>query len=709
MVGRTLKHVFREIWPSGIASLINGKSQKHHAHRVRAKARVDGQFAGGTVGNPSGPYSVGQLVSVANGTSTTSYGNSDALGRAQTSTQTTNGQAYAFGYSYNISELTAETYATGRTINISYDGANRESSVYGTTGTTTTNYVGNVAYAAHGAPTSYQYGQVSNGAGKMVRNNIYNPRLQLAGYSDTNNATGIPFVNATLNWLDGNNNDNGNLQGAGYVNGGTGTPASMTFNEAYLYDAANRLKSVTDSSQSGSSTITNWSRSFGYDVFGNMWVATNSGVTEMGNTPQSNVFTAKNQISGSSYDAAGNQTAVNGNTQTYDAENRQATVSFAGSTESYGYDGDGRRVSKAVSGTGGAATVYVYDAMGRLAAEYSTGAATSPCATCYLSADHLGSTRLVVDQNGNVVARHDFLPFGEEVTVGRNGQWGAGNDTISQKFTAKERDTESGLDYFGARYYGSALGRWASPDPAFESEILELPQTWNRYSYVYNRPLSITDPDGRCPPCVGALIGGVVEGGWNLGTQLYNNGGDLGAVSWREVGANAAGGAVTGALAGATGGGSLLFDAAVGAGANAVGGVVTRGLDDGPDGAFDPGDIAVDAVAGLVGGAGGHVAGELVHVPEEPTLGRSRYRHVNAVKRLRYEKAVAARNNKLMIQVGVTTAVGSLPTHGTNNFLNNYFWRLWGLFQTGPPPAPPKPPTEQVTSHVCTPDNPCSN
>ncbi len=449
-----------------------------------------------TVGNPSGPYSVGQLVSVANGTSTTSYGNFDALGRAQTSTQTTNGQTYAFGYNYNISELIAEAYPTGRTINISYDGANRESSVYGTTGTTTTNYVGNVAYAAHGAPTSYQYGQVSNGAGKMVRNNIYNPRLQLAGYSDTNNATGTQLVNATLNWLDGNNNDNGSLQGAGYVNGGTGTPASMTFNEAYLYDAANRLKSVTDSSPSGSSTITNWSRTFGYDVFGNMWVLTNSGVTEMGNTPTSNVFTAKNQISGSSYDAAGNQTAVNGNTQTYDAENRQAAVSFAGSTESYGYDGDGRRVSKAVSGTGGAATVYVYDAMGRLAAEYSTGAATSPCATCYLSTDHLGSTRLVVDQNGNVVARHDFLPFGEEVTVGRNGQWGAGNDTISQRFTAKERDAESGLDYFGARYYGSALGRFTSPDPEGISSTIRDPQSWNMYVYGRDNPLTYTDPDG---------------------------------------------------------------------------------------------------------------------------------------------------------------------------------------------------------------------
>ncbi len=474
---------------------VQSKTYSNVTSPVAATSTVTYTYA--TVGNPSGPYSVGQLVSVANGTSTTSYGNFDALGRAQTSTQTTNGQTYAFGYNYNISELIAEAYPTGRTINISYDGANRESSVYGTTGTTTTNYVGNVAYAAHGAPTSYQYGQVSNGAGKMVRNNIYNPRLQLAGYSDTNNATGTQLVNATLNWLDGNNNDNGSLQGAGYVNGGTGTPASMTFNEAYLYDAANRLKSVTDSSPSGSSTITNWSRTFGYDVFGNMWVLTNSGVTEMGNTPTSNVFTAKNQISGSSYDAAGNQTAVNGNTQTYDAENRQAAVSFAGSTESYGYDGDGRRVSKAVSGTGGAATVYVYDAMGRLAAEYSTGAATSPCATCYLSTDHLGSTRLVVDQNGNFVARHDFLPFGEEVTVGRNGQWGAGNDTISQKFTAKERDTESGLDYFGARYYGSSLGRFISPDPSgLLAQHPEDPQSWNLYVYARNNPLIYLDPNG---------------------------------------------------------------------------------------------------------------------------------------------------------------------------------------------------------------------
>jgi len=134
----------------------------------------------------------------------------------------------------------------------------------------------------------------------------------------------------------------------------------------------------------------------------------------------------------------------------------------------------------------------------------------------------------------------------------------------SHKFTGKERDTESGNDYFGARYYASSMGRFMSVDPAFESEILELPQTWNRYSYVYNRPTYSNDPDGRCPPCIGALVGGAIEGGFDLGKQLYNNGGSLSNVNWREVGADTLGGAVTGGLAVATGGTSLVANAVIG-------------------------------------------------------------------------------------------------------------------------------------------------
>ena len=65
------------------------------------------------------------------------------------------------------------------------------------------------------------------------------------------------------------------------------------------------------------------------------------------------------------------------------------------------------------------------------------------------------------------------------------------------RFTGKERDSESGLDYFGARYYGSALGRFTSPDPLMATpERLLDPQEWNLYGYARNNPLSITDPTG---------------------------------------------------------------------------------------------------------------------------------------------------------------------------------------------------------------------
>ncbi len=148
----------------------------------------------------------------------------------------------------------------------------------------------------------------------------------------------------------------------------------------------------------------------------------------------------------------------------------------------------------------GAKTVYVYDALGQMAAEYSTNPSTAPCSTCYLSWDHLGTPRLITDQTGKVVARHAYLPFGEEVTPstpGRNSDWGAGNDNIAQKFTAKQRDSESGLDYFGARYYGSALGRFTSPDDPSNDQDPHDPQSWNLYSYVRNNPLKNVDPFGQ--------------------------------------------------------------------------------------------------------------------------------------------------------------------------------------------------------------------
>ncbi len=118
----------------------------------------------------------------------------------------------------------------------------------------------------------------------------------------------------------------------------------------------------------------------------------------------------------------------------------------------------------------------------------------------WLVSDHLGTPRMILDQTGTLanVSRLDYLPFGEEVPSNfRTGIPGyTASDGVRQKFTSKERDNETGLDYFGARYYASTQGRFTSPDPLLSSGRPIHPQSWNRYSYVINHPLSLIDPDG---------------------------------------------------------------------------------------------------------------------------------------------------------------------------------------------------------------------
>jgi len=99
-----------------------------------------------------------------------------------------------------------------------------------------------------------------------------------------------------------------------------------------------------------------------------------------------------------------------------------------------------------------------------------------------------------------VKARHDYLPFGEETGAGigsRTSAMGYGvADLTRQRFTSKERDQESGLDYFLARYYSASQGRFASVDPENLGASLSDPQSWNGYAYARNNPALFVDPDG---------------------------------------------------------------------------------------------------------------------------------------------------------------------------------------------------------------------
>ena len=99
--------------------------------------------------------------------------------------------------------------------------------------------------------------------------------------------------------------------------------------------------------------------------------------------------------------------------------------------------------------------------------------------------DHLGTPRLLTDATGARISAHDYLPYGEEITV-------AGADVM--KFTGHERDIETGHDYMHARYYHEYLGRFLSVD--LRMGMISKPQTLNRYMYASGSPMRFVDPTG---------------------------------------------------------------------------------------------------------------------------------------------------------------------------------------------------------------------
>jgi RHS repeat-associated protein len=111
----------------------------------------------------------------------------------------------------------------------------------------------------------------------------------------------------------------------------------------------------------------------------------------------------------------------------------------------------------------------------------------------YYHTDAIGSVRMTTDATGAVIARYDYLPFGE---IWPTNPPNANPDV--RQFTAKERDVETGLDYFGARYYRPQSGWFTSVDPVLNVEAaLTDPQRWNRYAYARNNSIAFVHPDGR--------------------------------------------------------------------------------------------------------------------------------------------------------------------------------------------------------------------
>ncbi len=232
------------------------------------------------------------------------------------------------------------------------------------------------------------------------------------------------------------------------------------------------------------------------------------------------------------YDAHGNMTSMpHLPTMTWDEGDRlQSSTNGDGGTTYYVYDGGGERVRKVrVNATesstwervylggfelyrrrvGGVLreeieSLHISDDSGRIClvetrtVDEGADVASPASLQRYQYSNHLGTVGLELTGEGEVLSYEEYHPYG--TTAYRAGTSQTDTNPKRFGFTGKERDEETGLNYHGARYYASWLGRWTASDP------IGLGDGVNRYRYARNRPPVLNDPNGMLPP-----DGGVVD------------------------------------------------------------------------------------------------------------------------------------------------------------------------------------------------------
>ena len=361
---------------------------------------------------------------------------------------------------------------------------------------------------------------------------------------------GQQLTSATVYAYSANYDGDGNVQSySDTIDGNTG---SIMGSWSFTYDSFNRL-------QSGHATAGNWTGQnlcWAYDSYGNRTMQ--SLQTAACSSPSGSTWVyagGNNRVTGViapggtgpspsplTYDAAGNVTVdlIAGNQYAYDGEGRICAVQSpslipGGQTQltGYLYDTDGNRVAKGniTNGTINSSSVCDPTVNGFTATEnYVLGlggeelsmldgndnwrrtnvSAGGKLVGTYDVAglhfhleDPLGTRRMQLSAVGQPETDIQSLPYGDQLySYADQYAPATADDATPLHFTGKERDTESGNDYFGARYYASTMGRWTSPDPSglFFADPAN-PQSMNLYAYVANNPINSIDTDGPSHDC----------------------------------------------------------------------------------------------------------------------------------------------------------------------------------------------------------------
>jgi RHS repeat-associated protein len=186
------------------------------------------------------------------------------------------------------------------------------------------------------------------------------------------------------------------------------------------------------------------------------------------------------------YDANGNITAVDGGstaTYTYDALNHRVQTVIGSATTEFLFNANGQRVS-VWNGANNTQYSGVYYWGSKPVAFYNNGQ------TYFQHQDWEGTERMRTSYNGSKAATFTSLPFGDAQTTA------SGSNLDAYHFAGTDEDIETGTDHAQFRQYNSTQGRWMRPDPYRGSYDLSNPQSFNRYAYALNNPLSYIDPSG---------------------------------------------------------------------------------------------------------------------------------------------------------------------------------------------------------------------
>ncbi len=477
----------------------NQLTQKTHSDTTGTESYCYGSGCGGGSGTT---FMIGRLATMTDPSGSEAY-SYDQIGRVTKVVKTIGSTPYTMQYAYNAGDqLTSVTYPSGRVVGYNYDSVGHlcqvATSVSGGCNSTAPYLtLPSGSYDAAGRPLSATYGNgvVATAAYSPLTSELTSIRYAKGStplfgliYYYQQQSTKCPTGNPVGN--------NGQIQCIfDFVQ-----PSRSV---SYTYDQLERLSTATTA---GGGSYAAWGIAETYDRYGNR--ATQSVTAGSAPAPSFTINPVNNQITSFTYDAAGNvisEPSPLSASYTYDGE--ECNTGFAGNGNSATYlcDGNHLRVQKVANGV---PTVSVRSG-GQVIAEYDNGVAVNSPTREYLYGhnllaivtgsisgsggtiiyqhrDHL-SPRLYTDVNGNDVGEQGTFAFGES--------WYSNSQTSQWIFTSYERDQESGNDYALARSYASNQGRFLAPDP-LEGAVGD-PQSWNRYAYVENDPIDLSDPSGQ--------------------------------------------------------------------------------------------------------------------------------------------------------------------------------------------------------------------